>query len=153
MVEFHFKIKSFEELSATELYEIIQLRVQIFVIEQNCPYQDLDGNDQKSLHLCMYNKDNLLVAYCRLVPSGIIYDEPGIGRVVVHEKFRNLQLGRKLMVEAIELCKKLFSTKKITISAQLYLEKFYASLGFIKASDMYLEDGIPHIKMKLENTM
>ena len=142
-----FKIKPFNELSAHELYEILRLRIEVFVVEQNCIYQDIDNKDQKALHVLGYYK-NELVAYCRLFDAGYYFENASIGRVIVAQKFRNKKWGNNLMVEAIAGVENYFSKTEITISAQLYLQKFYESHGFVKTSEMYLEDDIPHIQMK-----
>lgn len=141
------KIKRFEALSAQELYEILQLRSEVFVVEQNCVYQDIDGKDQKALHLI--GEDNgTIVAYARLFKPHDYFDEASIGRVVVKESYRDKKLGHVLMREAIQVIKSHFDQRKITISAQLYLKRFYESHGFIQISETYLEDDIPHIRMK-----
>ena len=142
-----FKIKSFKELSTQELYEILRLRSEVFVVEQNCVYQDLDNKDQKALHVLGYYHDEL-VSYCRLFDSGDYFENASIGRVIVAQKFRDKKWGNNLMIEAIAGIKQYFDKTKITISAQLYLQKFYESHGFTKTSEMYLEDDIPHIEMK-----
>ncbi|WP_333875719.1 GNAT family N-acetyltransferase [Flavobacterium sp.] len=141
------KIKRFEALSAQELYEILQLRSEVFVVEQNCVYQDIDGKDQKALHVI--GEDNgTIVAYARLFKPHDYFDEASIGRVVVKESYRDKKLGHVLMREAIQVIKSHFDQRKITISAQLYLKRFYESHGFIQISETYLEDDIPHIRMK-----
>lgn len=142
-----FKIMPFNELSAHELYEILRLRIEVFVVEQNCIYQDIDNKDQKALHVLGYY-NNELVAYCRLFDAGYYFENASIGRVIVAQKFRNKKWGNNLMVEAIAGVENCFSKTEITISAQLYLQKFYESHGFVKTSEMYLEDDIPHIQMK-----
>lgn len=142
-----FKIKRFNELSLIDLYQALQLRSSVFVVEQNCVYQDIDGKDEKAIHVLGYINDDLVV-YCRLFNSGDYFDDSSIGRVVVHPKFRNLKLGHQLLQQAIETIKTTFNTTSITISAQLYLEQFYQSHGFVTTSEMYLEDAIPHVQMK-----
>lgn len=144
-----FKIKPFEELSTSELYEILKLRVEVFVVEQNCIYQDIDGKDSKAIHvLGYYNGD--LAAYCRIFDAGYYFDETSIGRVIVSPKYRDKKFGHDLMKVAIEAVEANFNKKQITISAQMYLQKFYESHGFVKTSEMYLEDDIPHIQMKIQ---
>ncbi len=145
-MEFITAVKSFKELSVGELYAILRLRSEIFVVEQNCPYLDADNKDQKSYHL-MLLKDNQLVAYARLLPAGISYKEMSIGRVVTSAGVRGTGAGRILMNAAIENCYKIFGEGKIRIGAQVYIKNFYASLGFNDAGDIYDEDGIPHIEM------
>ncbi len=143
------KIKRFETLSTKELYTLLQLRAEVFIAEQNCVYQDIDGKDEKALHLI--GEDNgEVVAYARLFKPHDYFEQASIGRVVVKETSRANKLGHILMREAIQVIKSHFDQRKITISAQLYLKKFYESHGFIQTSDMYLEDDIPHIEMKKE---
>lgn len=144
-----FKIKPFNELSTPELYEILKLRIEVFVVEQNCVYQDIDGKDSKAIHvLGYYNGD--LAAYCRIFDAGYYFDEASIGRVIVSPKYRDKKFGHDLMKVAIEAVESNFNKKQITISAQMYLQKFYESHGFGKTSEMYLEDDIPHIQMKIQ---
>ncbi len=146
MQKINWILKKFEELSPYELYSIIQLRNEVFVVEQNCPYQDADNKDLKSYHL-MGIKDSKLVAYTRLVPPEIAYKEPSIGRVVTSPAVRGTGIGKALMQESIEKSNYLFGQQPIKIGAQLYLEKFYTSLGFVKSGNTYLEDNIPHVEM------
>lgn len=141
-------LKRFEELSPAELYAIHRLRNEVFVVEQNCVYQDADDRDQPSWHLCGWNAAEL-VAYSRIIPPGIVYEECSIGRVVSSPAYRKTGAGRELMKTSIEKACSLFSTTTIKIGAQLYLQKFYESLGFVQCSGQYLEDGIPHIAMFL----
>lgn len=144
-----FKIKPFEALSVPELYEILKLRIEVFVVEQNCIYQDIDGKDSKAIHvLGYYNGD--LAAYCRIFDAGYYFDEASIGRVIVSPKYRDKKFGHDLMKIAIQAVEDNFNKKQITISAQMYLQKFYESHGFVKTSEMYLEDDIPHIQMKIQ---
>lgn len=143
------KIKRFEALSATELYDLLQLRAEVFIVEQNCVYQDIDGKDGKALHLIGEDNDEI-VAYARLFKPKDYFEEASIGRVVVKETYRDKKLGHIMMREAIAAIQSHFGETKITISAQLYLKKFYESHGFIQTSDMYLEDDIPHIEMRKE---
>ena len=142
-----FKIKRFNELSTQELYQILQLRSEVFVVEQNCVYQDIDGKDEKALHVLGYNEEGL-VAYSRLFAPGLYFENASIGRVIVKEVFRDKKFGHDLMKISIETIKQIFDTRFITISAQQYLKKFYESHGFVPTSEMYLEDDIPHIEMK-----
>ena len=141
------KIKDFESLSVNELYDLLRLRSEIFVVEQNCVYLDLDGKDKKALHL-MGEFEGKIVAHSRLLKPGISFDNASIGRVVVDANYRDRKWGNELMKEAIEGVKLHFGETNITIGAQLYLKKFYESHGFVQTSDMYLEDDIPHIEMK-----
>jgi ElaA protein len=142
-----FQIKPFNELSTTELYKLLQLRSEVFVVEQNCVYQDIDGKDQKALHVLGYF-NNELVAYSRLFDKGYYFEEASIGRVVVSPKYRDKKFGHDLMRVSIAAIQESFKQTAITISAQEYLKKFYESHGFAKTSEMYLEDDIPHIEMK-----
>ena len=138
-----FILKAYKELTVDELYEALKLRCAIFVIEQNCNYQDMDDKDQGSYHLLGY-EDNKLVAYARILPKGLSYKEASIGRVVVDKNFRGKNAGKELMKRAIEDAMELFGTNEIVISAQCYLEKFYESFGFQSIGEDYIEDGIPH---------
>ena len=140
-------LKKFHELSNDELYAILQLRNEVFIVEQNCPYQDLDNKDQDAWHLLGINEGKL-TAYTRLFPPGIFYTEASIGRVVTSPEVRGSGIGRELMKKSIYYAENLFGKVPITIGAQLYLKIFYESLGFISFGEEYLEDGIPHIKMK-----
>jgi len=138
--------KPFTELTLTELYAIMRLRQEVFIVEQNCPYLDADGKDLKSYHLMGY-VNNELVAYSRIVKPGVSYQEVSIGRVVSSTKHRGLAYGRQLMSESIAQIEKQYGPVPIRIGAQLYLQKFYESFGFVKEGEAYLEDGIPHIIM------
>lgn len=143
-----FITKSFQELSNKELYGLLQLRSEVFVVEQNCVFLDMDGNDEASYHVLGYHR-NKLVAYTRLVPPSVCYEEASIGRVVTHSSVRKLGFGKSLMEYSILETKRLFNTTQVVIGAQLYLKHFYIELGFAQESDTYLEDGIEHIKMRL----
>jgi ElaA protein len=143
------KIKPFKALSASEMYSLLQLRSQVFVVEQNCVYQDIDGKDYKALHL-MGEYNGKIVAYCRLFKSGDYFQEASIGRVVIDANYRDKKWGHEMMKQAIAGIETHFKETKIIISAQLYLQKFYESHGFVQTSEMYLEDDIPHIEMKRE---
>lgn len=139
-------VKKFDELSPSELYKILRLRSEVFVVEQNCVFLDMDNKDQSCHHL-MGCYDNELVVYVRLVPAKLIYDEISIGRVVSSPKYRGTGVGRELMLKAIKSCAEIFGQQPIRIGAQLYLKSFYSSLGFEAQGDIYLEDGIQHIEM------
>lgn len=143
----HWKIKRFEELSVNELYDLLRLRSEIFVVEQKCVYLDLDGKDKVALHL-LGEIEGKIVAYTRLFKAGISFDNASIGRVVVNANFRDRKWGHDLMRESIAGIKCHFGESQITIGAQLYLQKFYESHGFVQSSEMYLEDDIPHIEMQ-----
>ena len=142
--------KKFEELTVNELYKILTLRSEVFVVEQNCVYLDTDNKDAESYHLFRAD-ENKVIAYARLMPVGLSYPEVSIGRVVTHAQQRNNGMGKLLMQQAIEQCFKIFNCNTIKIGAQLYLIKFYTNLGFVQVSDPYLEDGIAHIEMLLQH--
>jgi ElaA protein len=142
-----FTTKEFNSLSPKELFEIYKLRNQVFIVEQNCPYQDVDEKDISSFHL-MLIKHEKLVAYCRILPPGVSYKEPSIGRVVVAQEFRKNEYGKILMKHCINETVKRFNNQAIVISAQVYLLKFYTNLGFVPEGAHYLEDDIPHVKMR-----
>ncbi|WP_306552710.1 GNAT family N-acetyltransferase [Chryseobacterium sp. WG23] len=147
-LKIEFFVKSFEELSTTELYKILKLRSEIFIIEQNCVYQDIDDKDLKCHHL-MCLVDGNLAGYTRIVPPGLTYEDASIGRVVIGSDYRGLGLGKQLMENSVKDCKEILKESTIRISAQLYLLKFYNSLGFKEVGEPYDEDGIPHIEMVL----
>jgi ElaA protein len=138
--------KHFDTLTTAELYAILELRVEVFVVEQNCVYQDIDNKDQASFHFMGWN-ENKLVAYTRIIPPAISYPEASIGRVVTSPIVRRSGIGKELMERSIAQVKILFGNTPIRIGAQVYLEKFYTSLGFRQTSPVYLEDGIEHIEM------
>ncbi len=146
--------KPFNDLTNEELYEIFRLRISVFVVEQNCPYQDADGKDQKSLHIMGYApspalplQGRELTAYARIVLPGVSYKEVSIGRVVTSQKARRTGVGKILMEKTMEYIKKEFGKAPIRIGAQAYLQKFYEDFGFVREGNEYLEDGIPHIIM------
>ena len=145
----HWSLKKFEALTAYELYAVLQLRNEVFVVEQNCVFQDADDKDQGCYHL-MGTHEHKLVAYTRLVPPLHIYKEASIGRVVTAPSVRRLGAGKLLMQQSIEKVYELFGNLPIKIGAQLYLKNFYESFGFKQISDVYLEDGIEHIYMRKE---
>jgi ElaA protein len=138
--------KKFEELTPYQLYAILQLRSEVFVVEQNCVFLDADDKDQDSYHLMGFDS-NKLVAYTRLVPPGKIYEQASIGRVVTSALVRRSGAGKELMKQSIDVIYNLFGVQPIKIGAQLYLKQFYGSFGFEQVSDVYLEDGIEHIYM------
>ncbi len=139
-------IKTFDQLSTTELYDILQLRSEVFVVEQDCIYQDIDGKDEKALHV-LGIKNDVIVAYTRCFQPGDYFKEASIGRVVVKRSKRKFNYGNDIMNTSILAIKKHYQTETIKISAQCYLNKFYSNLGFKNTGDEYLEDGIPHIAM------
>jgi len=139
-------VKTFEELSKIELYDILQLRSKVFVVEQDCVYQDIDGKDEKALHV-LGVKNNEVIAYARCFKSGDYFKEASIGRVVVKQSQRKFKYGNEIMNTSIKAIKNHYNTKVIKLSAQCYLNKFYTKLGFIPIGEEYMEDGIPHIAM------
>lgn len=140
------RIIKFKEFDVNLLYEVLKLRVDVFVVEQNCAYPDLDTYDQQSLHLFCIEKEEV-IAYCRILPPGERYELCSIGRVVVKEKARGTGVARQLMVKAIEEAEDAWNIQTIKICAQSHLQEFYGSLGFVTMSDIFEEDGIPHVNM------
>ncbi len=141
-------VKPYNELTLTELYELLRLRVEVFIVEQNCVFQDLDRQDDQAYHLLGYAESGELAAYARLFDAGISYEEVAIGRVIVSPAHRRLGLGQELMQQAIAYCEVLYGAQPIKIGAQQYLERFYQGFGFAQCGEGYLEDGIPHIPMR-----
>jgi len=161
-VELHWRFARFDDLTPREVHDIFRARIEAFVIEQNCLYQDIDGADPQCWHLLgrleargarheNARHEKLtgaeLVAYCRVVPPGVKFLEPSIGRVVTTAEVRGTGLGRDLMREAVARTEALWPARAIRIGAQSHLERFYNDFGFVRASEPYLEDGIPHIEM------
>jgi ElaA protein len=142
----NWRLAHFDELSPREVHDIYRARIEVFVLEQNCPFQDVDGADPACWHLMGWTAVEL-VAYARLVPAGLKFAEPSIGRVLTTAAARGTGAGRKLMAESLLHAGKLWPGQAIRIGAQERLEKFYNEFGFTKASDRYIEDGIPHIEM------
>mgnify|MGYP005812003335 CR=1 FL=1 len=140
------RLKTFVNLDVQELYAILRLRSEVFVVEQQCVFQDMDNKDQECYHLMAW-EDGRLISYTRLVPPGVSYAEPSIGRVVTSPTVRGRGMGKVLMEKSIEETLRLFGKTPIKIGAQLYLKHFYESLGFSQSSDIYDEDGIDHIEM------
>ncbi|AZA91572.1 putative acyltransferase [Chryseobacterium nakagawai] len=140
------KIKTFDEFTVPELYAVLKARIDVFVIEQNCPYPDLDNYDQKAVHIWAEENGDVL-AYCRIFDKGIKYDETSIGRVLTTEKGRGKSLGKLLIKYAVETIENRFHTPEIRISAQDYLLRFYGDFGFEDTGKKYLEDDIPHTEM------
>ena len=140
-------LKKFQELTLDELYAILELRSKVFIVEQNCIYNDPDGKDQAAFHLLGKEK-GVLIAYTRILGPGVVYTDPAIGRVVTSPLKRKGGIGRELMKRSIECCESLFGKTSITLSAQVYLKIFYESLGFSSVGNEYLDDGILHIEMK-----
>tara|TARA_Y100000768_G_scaffold377387_1_gene350556 strand:+ start:66 stop:509 length:444 start_codon:yes stop_codon:yes gene_type:complete len=138
--------KTFSELDTEDLYQILRIRSEVFVVEQDCVYQDIDNKDQNAIHL-YYKENDQIVGYTRIFKAGDYYENPCIGRVVVSKKNRGNDLGKKIMIDSMEYIKQNIKGEKIELSAQKYLDKFYKDLGFYKIGDDYLEDGIPHQRM------
>ena len=138
--------KSFKDLTVDELYGILQLRSEIFIVEQNCAYQDLDGKDQKALHVIGF-KNKSIVAYTRIFKPGDYFNYASIGRVIVAKNERQHKYRYEIMNASIQSIKDCFNETKIKLSAQCYLKRFYNNLGFLEVGEEYLEDGIPHIGM------
>ncbi len=141
-------LKAFEDLSTTELYKILKLRSEVFVVEQTCAYQDIDGKDMESMHFWLEDEGEIL-AYCRLLPRGLFYEEAAIGRVIVRESARGAGLARKMLMKVIEILHFIWKEPELRIEAQYYLRKFYASCGFVEDSEPFFEDGIKHVEMLL----
>lgn len=142
-------IKKFEELTVKELYDILKLRVDVFVVEQNCPYPEIDGKDLTSIHVIMRD-ENGIQAYLRVLQPGVSFEESSIGRVITSPAMRRTGLGTKLLQEGIRIAREQMDTPGIRIEAQLYARSFYEKQGFVQSSEEFLEDGIPHIEMYLE---
>lgn len=143
--------KSFDELGSALLYRVLAARNAVFIVEQNCPYQDIDGRDPHCLHLIAQGRDAQgepqIAAYVRLLPPGLAYDEASIGRVISTSAYRGTGVGRELLTRAIDAAHAQWPQAALRIGAQAYLEKFYGSFGFVTASEPYDEDGIMHIEM------
>lgn len=140
--------KHFDNLTLRELYAILQLRSEVFVVEQRCPFQDIDNRDYFSHHLMGW-ENGLLAAYSRLLPGATAFQEVSVGRVVTSPAMRYKGLGKELMLQSISWCFTLFGKQPVRIGAQMYLKHFYESFGFVQDSDVYAEDGIDHIEMIL----
>jgi ElaA protein len=148
LIRWHFA--PFAKLSPRQIHDLYRLRVEVFVVEQECPFQDVDGIDPKCWHLLGHIEDEL-VAYCRFVPPGVKYDEPSIGRVITAPSVRRTGMGRVLMAQAMGRAAKLWPGRRLRIGAQAHLERFYNEFGFTKSSEPYDEDGILHIEMETAN--
>jgi len=140
---------SFNELSNLQLHHIYAARCAVFILEQDCPYLDIDGKDPHCHHLIAWGQDGEVAAYTRIVPAGLSFAEPSIGRVLSSKKWRGTGIGKMLITNSIAALRELYPNAPIRIGAQAYLEKFYASFGFVTVSEMYLEDDIPHVEMLL----
>ncbi len=141
------KVKHYKELTTDELHDIYRYRVAVFVVEQNCPYQEVDGNDIVSYHLWLEDKGEM-VAYLRVLPAGTTFEDVSIGRMICTR--RRQGLATQLLEEGIKLAIEKFQAERITIEAQVYARGLYEKVGFVQTSDQFLEDGIPHIMMTLE---
>lgn len=141
------KIKNFDELSTSELYKIIQARIDVFVVEQNAPYRDLDDTDQVAIHIWAENEQGQLLAYCRVFDHGVKYAETSIGRVLSTSSARGTGVGKQLVDYAVQTIENRFHTTAIRISAQDYLIPFYSNYGFVATDKKYLEDNLPHTEM------
>ena len=140
--------REYEKLTLSELYELLKLRASVFVVEQDCPYQDLDGKDLQATHLRGYKKK--LIAYSRIFPPGTVDKEhASIGRIITIKQERGKGIGFKLVKKSVTFCREHFGDQIIKISAQVYLKKFYNQCGFVEKGKIYLEDGIPHCSMYL----
>lgn len=142
----NWSIKKFKELNGEEVYKILELRNEVFIVEQECAYLDCDSKDKNSYHL-FTEKNGEIIAYLRILEKGVSYDETSIGRVAVHKNYRGKGISRKMMIKAIDFIEHNLNENEIKIQAQSYLINFYDSLGFDKISNVYLEDNIPHIDM------
>ncbi len=138
---------TFSNLSPKSLYEILKARAEVFIVEQRCAYLDLDGIDEHAHHLVLQNERGDLLAYARLIPPMVKFEEPSIGRVLTTQRARGKGFGRFLMQESILRTTALYPALPIRISAQAYLEKFYSDFGFVRISENYDEDGIAHLEM------
>ena len=142
------EIKSFGELSAAELHDLLKVRVDVFVVEQECAYPEIDGKDSLCVHVLGKDSSGKTLATARIAPAGLIYSEVSIGRVAVDKSLRRLGVGKIVMENALSFCKTELRAKTIKIAGQLYLKKFYSDFGFVQISEVYLWDGIEHIDMR-----
>ena len=141
-----FVCKPFAQLSPAQLYDALRLRSEVFVVEQNCVFLDMDNKDQQSHHLLLYDNGQLM-ACARLLPPGLSYTQMSIGRIVSSPMVRGKGFGKIVVQEAIDACYRLFGTGPIKIGAQLYAKAFYEQFGFMQSGEVYDEDGIDHIPM------
>lgn len=142
-------LKEFDELSLDELYEILKLRAEVFVVEQDCVYNDLDDKDQMAMHLFLKDGGEI-IAVSRILPENVAFEDMAIGRVIVKKEYRGHGIAKKIMQKAIDYIIKDLKKDKIRLSGQAYLVRFYEGLGFVKVSDVYLEDGIDHFEFLYE---
>jgi ElaA protein len=147
MEKITWKTKKFKDLTIDEFFEIIYLRTAIFVVEQNCPYQEIDEKDRKSYHIYGTTEKGEIIAVSRIVPKGISYDEISIGRVALKKEYRGMGFADEMMIETIKFIEGNFGKQTIRISAQQYLHNYYNNHGFQQVGEMYLEDNIPHVEM------
>ena len=143
------RLYAFDQFELAQLYAVLAARVAVFVVEQDCPYQDLDGLDEHGLHMVGWQGPGSVAAYARILPPDTRFDQPSIGRVLTGSGVRRTGLGRELMRRAIGEIRERFAGQPIRLSAQCYLERFYQALGFEIISEPYEEDGIPHVEMEL----
>ncbi len=146
------KTTAFHQFSLDELFDVLHLRVDVFVVEQECAYRELDEYDRhpEVRHLSGYDESGQLIAYSRLLPTGLRYPEKNFGRFVVRADSRKQGIGHQLMEKSLQEISCFWPKNSIRISAQEYLQRFYSQYGFIRVSDVYLEDGIPHVEMVKE---
>lgn len=142
-------IKKFNELKVDEMYDICRERVNVFVVEQQCPYPELDGLDKQAWHLCLRTADDI-AAYLRILPKGTAYKELSLGRIIVNRKYRKQGWGKELVKRGLQFVIEELSEDVVRIQAQAHLQKFYSGFGFKQISEIYLEDGIPHLDMLLQ---
>ena len=149
MSQIDWEIKTFKALGSDELYELLKLRIDVFIVEQNCPYPEIDNKDRhpEALHIIGRNTDKEIVAYLRILPPGLSFKQVSIGRVVVEKKSRGKGICDIMIKKALDRAGHIWPNERIKIGAQVYLKEFYESNGFKTASKSYLEDGIPHIDM------
>ncbi|WP_274653390.1 GNAT family N-acetyltransferase [Paenibacillus humicola] len=143
------KLLAFEELTNLELYHILKARTDVFVVEQNCPYFEVDGKDPYCLHL-FHELDGEIAAYLRIVPAGVSYPEPSLGRVLVNKEYRGKGMAKELLTQALAFIREEWQVTAVKIQAQAYLREFYGSFGFRPVSEVYMEDNIPHLDMLLQ---
>jgi len=144
----HWYLKTFDELSNQELYGILQLRTEVFVVEQTCIFQDMDGKDDKDCqHIFCKTEEGKVIACARFFPPGVTFEEASLGRICTSPAHRGMGLGKELMKRSLSEMERCFSGQPIRIGAQTYLNEFYKSFGFVNASELYLEDGIEHVEM------
>ncbi len=143
--------KRFEELTKQELHDMIKARIDVFVVEQNCPYPEVDGYDPEADHLWLEDQNGQIIAYCRIFLSGVKYNEASIGRILVLKEMRGKGYAKELMTRALNVIKGQYGEKAVKIQAQEYLLDFYGSFGFQGITETYLEDGIPHVDMVMHD--